>query len=136
MVKVIMGVKGTGKTKRLIEMVNGAVETEKGLVVCIETDNKLTYDISHKARLVNASEYPVKDFAALAGFICGMHAGNYDISHIFVDSLYKIVKETDISATESFLTWLDKFSTDYGVNFTVAMSAPIDKATDGIRRFF
>ena len=91
MVRVIMGVKGTGKTKQMIELINEAAKTEAGSVVCIERGAKLTYDIHNSIRLVEASDYSIDSFDALKGFVCGLYAGNYDISQIFIDSLCKIV---------------------------------------------
>ena len=90
MITLILGKKGSGKTKRLIDMCNSAVAASNGNVVFIEKDNNLTYDISHKARLAVAEEYAVKGYDALYGFIAGMCAGNYDITDIFVDSTLKI----------------------------------------------
>ena len=91
MVRVIMGVKGTGKTKQMIELINSAVHSENGNVVCIERGPKLTYDIHYKIRLVEASHYDIKSYDFLKGFISGLYAGNYDITHVFIDSLTKIV---------------------------------------------
>lgn len=76
MITLILGKKGSGKTKRLIDMCNSAVAASNGNVVFIEKDNNLTYDISHKARLAVAEEYAVKGYDALYGFIAGMCAGN------------------------------------------------------------
>ena len=80
MVKLIIGGTGSGKTKELIDQVNAAVKEEKGSVVCISRGNKLTFDISHDARLIDAADYPVSDIASLLGFVGGLHAGNYDIT--------------------------------------------------------
>ena len=90
MLKLIIGVKGTGKTKNLINLVNTAVENSQGDVVCIEKGLKLTYDLTHKARLVDADEYNVSGFDTLYGFISGMCAGNYDLTEIFVDATLRI----------------------------------------------
>ena len=90
MIRLIVGNKGSGKTKTLIAMTNEAVAASSGNVVCLEKGLKLTYDISHKARLVDTDEYGVEGFDALYGFIAGLMAGNYDITHIFVDATLKI----------------------------------------------
>ena len=90
MVRLIMGANGAGKTKQLIELVHAAVESESGSVVCIEPSADMTYDISYNARLINASEYGIDSYACLRGFVSGLYAGNYDISHVFVDNLGKI----------------------------------------------
>ena len=137
MVRVIMGVKGTGKTKQMIELINSAVHSENGNVVCIERGNKLTYDIHSKIRLVDSSHYDMNSFDFLKGFISGLYAGNYDITHIFIDSLTKIV---GVNATdhevEVFLDWLNRFAETNGLKFTVTISADASLATDGIKKYF
>ena len=105
MIRVIVGKKGSGKTKQVIEMINSAVDTEHGNVVCIEKGEKLMLDISHKIRLVEASEYDIADYTAMKGFISGLYAGNYDITHIFIDSLTKIIGTEVNFETEKFLDW-------------------------------
>lgn len=107
MITMILGRKGSGKTKKLMAMCNAAVERSKGNVVFIEKDSTLTYDISHKARLVAAEDYAIKGFDALYGYIAGMCAGNYDITDIFVDSVLKI-GGNDMAALERFVEKLTK----------------------------
>ena len=137
MVRVIMGVKGTGKTKQMIELINTAVQNEHGNVVCIERGPKLTYDINYKIRLVEASQYDMKDFDFLKGFISGLYAGNYDITHIFIDSLTKIVpSEASDMAVENFLDWLNDFGEDNNIKFTVTISADSSLASDGVKKYF
>ena len=137
MVRVIMGVKGTGKTKQKIELINTAVQNENSNVVCIERGPKLTYDINYKIRLVEASHYDMKDYDFLKGFVSGLYAGNYDITHIFIDSLTKIVpsEATDL-AVEDFLDWLNDFGEDNNIKFTVTISADSSLASDGVKKYF
>ena len=137
MVRVIMGVKGTGKTKQMIELINSAVHSEDGSVVCIERGPKLTYDIHYKIRLVEASHYDMKNFEFLKGFISGLYAGNYDTTYIFIDSLTKIVPaDPSDPAVEDFLDWLNKFSDKNDIKFTVTISADASLATEGIKKYF
>ena len=105
MVKVIMGLKGSGKTKQLIQSINEAIATESGSMVCIEKGNKLTFDIDYRVRLIEASEYEMGSYTFLKGFISGLHAGNFDISHIFIDGLYRVAGQADASGLEPFLDW-------------------------------
>ena len=135
MVKLIIGGTGSGKTKEIVDQVNAAVKEEKGSVVCISRGNKLTFDISHDARLIDATDYPIKDYASLLGFVCGIHAGNYDITRVFIDSLYKIAGSKDVAQAEAFLNDLEKFSEKHSVNFTVAMSEDQAAITEGMKRF-
>ncbi|HIS52551.1 MAG TPA: hypothetical protein IAC15_07405 [Candidatus Onthomonas avicola] len=135
MVKVIMEPKGSGKTKQLIEMINSAVLTEHGNVVCIEWDRELVYDIHYHIRLIEASDFYLPTFEALKGFISGLYAGNYDITHIFVDNLSKVVPCKDLAQIEDFLDWMDRFSTANGLKFTVTISADAESMTDGIKKY-
>jgi len=136
MVKVIMGLKGAGKTKQMIDLINAAVGTEHGNVIAIERGPKLTYDLHNKARLVDTAEYSLPNYDAMKGFIYGLYASNYDITHVFIDSLTKIVPSECGSETESFLDWLEHLSEKYGIKFTVTISADASLASDGIKKYF
>ena len=136
MVRVIMGVKGTGKTKQMIDMINQAVQSEHGNVVCIEKGDKLRFDINYQIRLVDSSQYDVADYAAMKGFISGLYAGNYDISHVFIDNLCKTIGREVDKDTENFLNWLDAFGEKNNIKFTVTISADASLATDGVKKYF
>ena len=137
MVRVIMGVKGTGKTKQMIELINAAAKNEAGSVVCIEHGSKLTYDIHYQIRLVDAKEYSINNFEMLKGFVSGLHAGNYDISKVFIESLTKIVGvEAEDPSVEQFLDWLNDFGEKNGINFTVTISADNALASEGVKKYF
>lgn len=135
MVRLIMGVKGSGKTKQLIELINNAAKDEPGNVVCIEANRNLTYDIHYHIRLIDAQEYKLNSYDLLRGFISGLYAGNYDISHVFIDNLFKIVGGEIGSDTENFLNWLDLFGEQNNIKFTVSISADVSAATDGMQKF-
>ena len=136
MIRVIVGKKGSGKTKQVIEMINSAVDTEHGNVDCIEKGEKLMLDISHKIRLVEASEYDIADYTAMKGFISGLYAGNYDITHIFIDSLTKIIGAEVNFETEKFLDWLNAFSSKNGIKFTITISDEESLMSEGIKKYF
>lgn len=91
MIKLIIGNKGSGKTKKLIDLVNTCVEKSDGNVVCIEKEPKLTYDVSSKARLLETDTYRVSGCKAFYGFLAGICAGNYDVTDILIDATFKIV---------------------------------------------
>ena len=135
MVRLIMGANGAGKTKQLIDLIHSAAESENGSVVCIEPGADMTFDIKSSVRLVNGKEYNLNSFECLRGFLSGLYAGNYDISHVFVDNLCKIAGSTDWQAVENFLQWLDRFSEKNDVKFTVTVSADEDVATEGMRQY-
>ena len=137
MVRVIMGVKGTGKTKQMIELINNAAKSEAGSVVCIEHGSKLTYDIHYQIRLIEAKEYALTSFDMLKGFISGLHAGNYDITQVFVESLTKLINvSAEDPQVEHFLDWLNDFGEKNGIKFVVTISADASLASEGVRKYF
>lgn len=134
MVKIIMGLKGSGKTKKLVELVREAVNVGDGDVVCIEKDRKLTYDIPYQARLIDAGAYNIGTYEFLKGFISGIHAGNYDITHVFVDNFYKLVDDKSPESFDAFIGWLDKFSAAEKIEFVISVSADISTASENIKK--
>ena len=136
MVKLIMGLKGSGKTKQFVSSINESVKNETGSMVCIENGKHLTYDIDYRVRLIDAKEYAINTETLLRGFISGMYAGNYDITHIFIDSLTKIVPGDGYIETEKFLDWLNKFGEAHGIKFTITISDDAELAPDGIKKYF
>jgi archaellum biogenesis ATPase FlaH len=135
MVQVIMGLKGSGKTKRLVEMVSSALETESGSVVCIEKDKKLTYDIPYQARLIFASDYSIGTVEFFKGLLSGLHAGNYDITHVFIDNFVKMVKNISEAEIAEFLAWLNAFSEKENVSFTVSMTLDPETVSEDIKKY-
>ena len=135
MVRIIMGLKGSGKTKRLVELVHTAVKEESGNVVCIEKDRKLTYDIPYQARLIHASEYGICTNAMLKGFISGLHAGNFDISHIFIDGLYKLSGSKDPEETAAFLAWCEAFGKANKLEFTISISDEVSNLPESVTKY-
>ncbi len=134
MIHVIMGLKGTGKTKKLIDAINTAVADAHGDVVCIEYGKKLTYDISYKVRLVDSKEYAISNPDMLKGFLSGLHAGNFDITDIFIDNLYKTIG-TDKAAAEAFIAWCAKFAADNNMEITVSISEDPANASEAMKQY-
>ena len=122
MINVFIGKKGSGKTKKLIDYANKAVETSNGNVVVIEKGLKLTYDITHKARLIDSDAYGIKGLDALEGFLCGICAGNYNVTDILLDSTLKIIGQ-DMVALTDLITKAKKLSEEANVTFTLSISA-------------
>ncbi|MDR0446726.1 MAG: hypothetical protein LBH17_06865 [Oscillospiraceae bacterium] len=135
MLKLIMGLKGSGKTKQFIELVNASLKEESGNIVCIEKGKRLTYDIPHAVRLVETEDYGISSFDFLKGFISGLRAGNYDITHIYIDSVLSLIGEKIGPGAEDFFDWCENFGKREGVRFTMMVSADISEATDKIRRY-
>ena len=135
MVKLIMGLKGSGKTKMLVDLVRDTVGQGKGDVVVIEKERKLTYDIPYQARLIEAGAYDIGTYEFLRGLICGIHAGNYDIEHFFIDNFYKLVGDRSNEALESFLDWLEKFSVAEKIDFVISITADPETVGEGIKKY-
>ena len=116
MIKVIMGSRGTGKTKKMIEIVNKAVNEEAGNVVCIEKGQNLRYNLKFSVKLIDVSEYPMElNYDTVFAYICGVYSGNYDITHIFIDSLYKLAGDDNADHAAEFLAKLERFSEDRAI---------------------
>lgn len=121
MIKLFIGSKGSGKTKTLIELVNNATEKSNGSVVCIEKGDKLTHDITYKARLVDTNDYKIEDASALYGFITGILASNNDITDLFVDSALKICADK-VCEFGDMLKKLDSVVTNVNLVMTVSIA--------------
>ena len=134
MLKLIIGVKGTGKTKTLINMVNTAVENSQGSVVCIEKGVKLRYDVKYQARLINTEEYYVDDANALYGFLAGIFASNHDVTDLFVDSALKICKN-DLAEFDTFVADLAKLLEKVDVNVVITSSIPVEEASETVKKY-
>ena len=134
MLKLIIGVKGTGKTKALINMVNTAVENSQGNVVCIEKGDKLTYDVKHQARLIDTKQYFVSDAQSLYGFIAGILASNHDVTDLFVDSALKICKN-DVAAFDAFVEAVNALVEKVDVNVVMTSSIPVEDASETVKKY-
>ena len=134
MLKLMIGVKGTGKTKTLIEMVNTATKESSGAVVCIEKGDKLRYDIKYQARLINTKEYMIDDAQSLYGFVAGILASNHDVTDLFIDSALKICNE-DRAAFEKLLVELDALVDKIDTNLFMTSSMPVEEASDTIKKY-
>ncbi len=134
MVKIFAGLKGSGKTKHLVEMVNAAQDATSGCVVCIEKGTKLIHEINNKTRLVDISEYKVTTAPALYGFICGALSANFDITDLFIDSALKICSE-DMAGLEMITKVLMPIFEERNINFTMTISAPVEEIPDTLRPY-
>ena len=135
MVKLIMGLKGAGKTAQLVQDITEAIKTESGSMVCIEKGNALTFDVDYRVRLIDASEYDIGNYTFLKGFISGLHAGNFDITHIFLDGLYKLSGSKDVEETAAFLAWCEVFGAANNMEFTISISDEIAKMPESITKY-
>ena len=134
MIHVIMGLKGSGKTKKLIDAIHAAVAEAHGDVVCIEYGRKLTYDVTYKVRLVDSQEYGISNADMLKGFLSGLHAGNFDITNVFIDNLYKTIG-VDKVAGEEFIVWCAKFAADNNMEITITLSEDPAEASEALKQY-
>ena len=134
MIKLIIGVKGTGKTKTLINLVNTAVENSKGDVVCIEKGVKLRYDVKYQARLIDTEEFFVNDAQSLYGFVAGIFASNHDVTDLFIDSAFKICNN-NVAEFDVFVEEMAKLSEKVGVNIIMTSSIPVEEATATVSKY-
>ncbi len=134
MIKLLIGVKGTGKTKTLIASVNKALEESKGYVVCLEKGTGLRSSINYKVRLINTDDYCIDDASALGGMLAGIIAGNSDVTDIFVDGTLKICGR-DLATVDAFLNDLDKIVAQNPVNVTMTVSLAAEEASETIKKF-
>ena len=134
MIHVIMGLKGSGKTKKLLDSIHEAVANASGDVVCIEYGKKLTYDVNYRVRLVDSQEYGISNPCMLKGFLSGLHAGNFDITHVYIDNLYKTIGN-DRAAAEAFILWCAEFAKVNNMEITVTVSDDPAMASEEVKKF-
>ena len=134
MIHVIMGLKGSGKTKKLIASINETVANANGDVVCIEYGKKLTYDLTYRVRLVDSKEYGINNQDKLKGFLSGLHAGNFDITNVYIDNLYKTIG-SDRAAGEEFILWCAEFAQANDMNITLSVSDDPAEASEAVKAY-
>ncbi|MBQ4137749.1 MAG: hypothetical protein IJD67_06520 [Clostridia bacterium] len=134
MLKLMIGVKGTGKTKHLIELVNEASSQSNGSVVCIEKGTKLTTEIKYRSRLISAEAYFIDDAQSLFGFVAGISASDHDLTDLFIDSALKICNN-DLAAFDKFLDEMNMLSEKIGFNCFITSSIPENEASDTVKKY-
>ena len=136
MVELLIGKKGTGKTKALLESVNNAAAVAKGNVVFISDDTRRNmYDIKSSVRMVDTKEFDIETYGELLGFISGIVSGNFDITNVFVDGIFKIVGTDKLDGFEEFLERLEKMSTQFNISFVISVSIDAQTAPDYIKKY-
>lgn len=135
MIKIHIGLKGSGKTKRIIDDVNNAITVEKGNVVCITEGNRLMHDIDRAARMVNTEQFDIKNFDMFEGLLCGIIAQDFDVTHIFIDSVFKSVPSATMADIDCLIKALEKLEEKFDVSFTLMVSAAENEATDLVKKY-
>lgn len=121
MVKFIVGEKGTGKTKMMIDLANEASKASKGHVVYIDRDKNHIYDLDRSLRFINAGEFQIENLKAFYGFLCGVISQNFDIETIFIDGI-KVISDAEEGCLKGFIENLEKLNKQFEVDFIVSMS--------------
>ena len=134
MIHVIMGLKGSGKTKKMIDSINETLTNASGDVVCIEYGKKLTYDVNYRVRLVDSKEYGIQNLDMLKGFLSGLHAGNFDITNVYIDNLYKTIG-ADRAVGEEFILWCADFAKANDMNITITVSDDPEQASEAVKQY-
>ena len=135
MIKIYIGLKGCGKTKKLIDSVNDAINVEKGNVVCITDGNRLMHDIDRSARMVDTESFDIANFDMFTGLLCGIIAQDFDVTHIFIDSVFKSVPAESMSNIDKFVEALEKLEKKFNVSFTLMISAEESCATELVKKY-
>lgn len=135
MIKVLVGKKGTGKTKTLIDNVNNSVNVASGDIVFVSNDSKRhMYDISHRVRMVDTSEFEINEYSEFYGFLCGLISNNFDISNFFIDSVFKIVDyKTD--GMEDFMADIEKLSERFNISFFMTISIDAAETPEYLKKY-
>lgn len=134
MIKLVVGKKGSGKTKTMLDAIAQAVQSESGNVIFVCNSARHMLEVTHDARLVDVSNADTETFRLFKTFIMGMLSQNYDISHIFIDSLFKIVPD-DADGLADFIEKLEAIGTDANVKFTICISADKSELPDSIHKY-
>ncbi|MCI6375444.1 MAG: hypothetical protein MR821_09125 [Clostridiales bacterium] len=135
MIQVIFGKKGSGKTKRILDMANASVQEAKGNVLFVDDDKSYTLSLKPQVRFIDASEYQVKGVEPFYGFLAGILAGNYDISVIYIDAFLKLVKATDTDALVDFFAKLERLVSEAGCDMVISFSEDAANVPESIRKY-
>ncbi len=135
MIQVIHGKKGSGKTKKILDMANDSINKYKGDVIFVDDDNRYMFDLKHEVRFVNAGEYGCDSPEMFFGFLCGMLSQNFDISVIFVDAFLKLVK-CDIEKTADLFARLAKLFEEHHVDLIISCSVDDEAAPEFVKKYF
>ena len=134
MIQVIAGKKGSGKTKRIIDMTNNATQETKHDIVFIDDDNRYMFDLRHQVRFINAGEYNLENAQMFMGFLCGVVAQNFDVGLISIDAFKKLIK-ADLDTTDWLFERLASISKDHSVDFLLSVSEDPDALPEFIKKY-
>lgn len=134
MIQIIAGKKGSGKTKRLIDLTNSTAKESNSDVIFLDDDNRYMFDVDHKVRFVNVADYHVNSPEMFTGFLCGMLSSNFDIGTIFVDSFLKLCKK-ELAESEGIVNTLKELCDKHNVNFVLSLSADLAEVPEFMKEY-
>lgn len=134
MIQVIAGKKGSGKTKRIIDMANQATQESTHDIVFIDDDNRYMFDLRHEVRFINAGEYDLLSDQMFMGFLCGAVAQNFDVGLIFIDAFKKLIK-SELGTAEWLFKRMEAISEKHSVDFVLSISAGVDELPEFIQKY-
>ncbi len=134
MIDAIVGFKGSGKTSTIVDEITKISKMEDTNVVCIEYGKRFNQNIPYQVRLIDITEYPVRNYRELLTFIAGVSAKDHDITHFYIDSLYKIANSKEIADLENFFNDLEELTENIPAKFTITISDDPEKMPDNVRR--
>ena len=134
MIQIIAGNKGSGKTKRLIDLTNATAREAVHDVIFVDDDNRYMYDVDHKVRFINAADYHVSNTDMFVGFLCGILSSNYDVGTVFIDAFLKLC-HNDLASAGSVVNTLAALSAKHQVDFVLSVSADPDELPDFMKQY-
>ena len=134
MIQVIAGKKGSGKTKRLIDLTNTTARDAEHDVIFLDDDNRYMFDVDHKVRFINAEDYHIHNADMFIGFLCGMLSSNFDIGTVFIDAFLKLC-HTDLQNTGEVVKTLAELGTKHNVDFVLSLSADPEELPEHLRQY-
>jgi hypothetical protein len=132
MVQLVCGHSGTGKTRRMIEMANKAIDSIHGKMIFLEANNRHIFDLDYRIRYINTKEFGLTNEDEFQGFVCGIIATDYDIEQVYIDGLYKIAKSGK-EKLEAVIERLDYLSKTFEVNFIISVNHDVEDIPEGLR---
>lgn len=134
MIQIIAGRKGSGKTKRLIDMTNETAKNSATDVIFLDDDNRYMFDVDHAVRFINAEDYHIHNPDMFIGFISGMLSANYDIGTIFIDAFLKICKQ-ELNNCGALFDMMNVLSAKHGVNFVLSVSVDPEEVPENLKEY-
>ncbi len=134
MISLLIGSKGTGKTKKIIGLANEEVKSAKGNIIFVDDDKRHMYDLKHDLRFISMDEYPIYNVDEFFGFLCGIISNDYDINKIYIDGLLKVMK-TDCNELPSLVSKLEKISTKYEIDFFMTISCIKNQLHEDLHKY-